>query len=296
VNVSQKWDDLNLSVKVSVADLQLQLPPLNPVGGIPKVAPDARILKKPKLVTVVNTGNRRKLRIGFDFEVATVKPGAIRLLSKYAQPYLPVSLAVNATEKTQAQGFIQAEPFKVEYLRRVVQVEKFRLDLEDIKKNVLPISGRLRIDQASYKIYINFEGTVQQPQVVLSSDPYLSQNEIISVLLYGRTSDQLVSADAQTAGSFEAAMADRAIGLFGLWAFAATPIQSFSYNPITKVYTATVMITDDLTAGIGTNWEEATRLELRKRVSNRWMLTASWAPNDAGETEQSLVLQWENRF
>ncbi|MBC7371600.1 MAG: hypothetical protein H7326_08550, partial [Bdellovibrionaceae bacterium] len=78
--------------------------------------------------------------------------------------------------------------------------------------------------------------------------------------------------------------------------FAATPIQSFSYNPLTKVYTATVKITDDLTAGIGTNWEESARLELRKRVSQKWMLTASWTPNEAGDVEEKLVLQWEQRF
>ena len=56
------------------------------------------------------------------------------------------------------------------------------------------------------------------------------------------------------------------------------------------------MITDDLTAGIGTNWEEATRLELRKRVSRRWMLTASWTPNEEGDITEKLVLQWEKRF
>ena len=292
VNLFRTADAMDVKVKVSVLDLQLELPPLNPVGGMPKVAPDSRILKRPKVIKVKK---RDAFKISFEFEMETAKPGAIRLLSQYANPYLPLSLSIRADQTKQTTGYVQTEPFKVEYLRRVVQVEKFRLDIENVQKNILPLSGRLRIDQADYKVYINFEGTVQHPQIVLSSVPELTQNEIISVLLYGRPSD-LESSDAQTAGSFEAAMADKAIGIFGLWAFAATPIQSFSYNPLTKVYTATVKITDDLTAGIGTNWEESARLELRKRVSQKWMLTASWTPNEEGDVEEKLVLQWEQRF
>jgi hypothetical protein len=295
VTLARKMDAVDFHVKVSILDLQLELPPLNPVGGMPKVASDARILKKPKIAVVKKPRAQKTFKVTFEFELDTATPGAIRLLSGYANPYLPLSISLRADRLKETKGFLQTEPFKVEYLRRTVQVEKFRLDLENIEKNILPLSGRLRIDQADYKVFINFEGTVQQPQISLTSEPYLSQSEIISVLLYGRPND-LDSSDAQTAGSFEAAMADRAIGIFGLWAFAATPIQSFSYNPLTKVYTATVKITDDVTAGIGTNWEESARLELRKRVSQRWMLTASWTPNEAGDVEEKLVLQWEQRF
>jgi hypothetical protein len=49
-------------------------------------------------------------------------------------------------------------------------------------------------------------------------------------------------------------------------------------------------------AGVGTNWEQATNFELRKRVSARWMLTATWAANQANRQEGRLVLQWEKRF
>ena len=105
-----------------------------------------------------------------------------------------------------------------------------------------------------------------------------------------------MSADRETVGSFEAAISDRAIGLLGLWVFASTPIRSFSYNPLTKVYTATVKLAEGTTAAIGTDWEEAAQLEVRKRVTRRWVLTASWAPSDSKEQLGKLVLQWEKRF
>ena len=116
-------------------------------------------------------------------------------------------------------------------------------------------------------------------------------------MLYDRTNDQLQSADAETAGYVQAAVADRAIGLFGLWAFASTPIRAFSYNPVTRVYTATIELAGGVTAGIGTTWESAAQLELRKRVTRQWMLTARWNAADQDQDQNTeLVLQWERRY
>jgi hypothetical protein len=182
-------------------------------------------------------------------------------------------------------------------LRRTVHVDQLRLLLDAQDGGDFPVDGRFHVDQTQYRIFVDVSGSLRSPFVHLSSEPYLPRSEIISVLLYDRTSDQLVAADAETAGSFEAAMADRAIGLFGLWAFASTPIRSFSYNPVTKVYSATVQLAGGVTAGIGTNWEEAAHFEVRKRVSKRWVLTASWSPSETDRSQVGkLILQWEKRF
>lgn len=295
VRLDNKLTDILVPLKLAVNALQLQLPPLNPVGGIPKVKGDSRIRKEPKKIEKL-TEKETKIKFSVSVEVETTTPGAIRLLSEFAKPYIPLSIKVKYQGKKDTQGYIQTEPFAVEYLRRTVNVEKLRVSLDDTARDLFPLNSVLRIDQAGYKIFINIQGDIKHPHIGFTSEPYLLEGDIISVLLYGRPSDQLVTTDAQTAGSFQSAIADRAIGLFGLWAFASTPIQSFSYNPVTKVYTATVVLAEGLTAGVGTNWEESTRLELRKRVSQQWVLTASWAPTESGELEQKLVLQWEQRF
>ncbi len=285
---------LNIEVAARIQELYLQLPPLDPIRGIPRITPDSRILREPVSIT---TAKPSKFKVKIGVSVETVNPGAIRLSSEFAKPYVPLTLKIARDSAKDTGGFIRLEPFAIEYLRRRVNVENFRMDLSHIEKNVLPVKGRFRIDQNPYQIFIDIGGTVRNPLIKLSSDPDLSQDDIISVLLYGRVNDRLVAMEAETAGSVQAAMADRAIGLFGLWAFASTPIQSFSYNAVTKIYTATLKISDDLTAGIGTNWEETTSLELRKRISRQWVLTASWGPGpNEGESIQKLVLQWERRF
>jgi hypothetical protein len=291
-HLNNKLTEAQIEIKARISDFQVELPPLDPMKGKPRVTLDQRILRAPKIEKAYS-----KFKFSMSFEVETARPGAIRLLSKYFDPYLPLSLQIKRSSDKNNTGFIQTEPFQIVYLRRKVKVEKMRLDLTQAEKGIFPVDAQFKIQQTQYLITIDVKGTTAEPHITMSSDPYLPESEIISVLLYDRTSDQLISADAETAGGVQAAMADRAIGLFGLWAFAATPIKSFSYNPVTKVYTATVALADDVTAGIGTNWEAATHLELRKRVSRKWMLTAAWTqatPEEAQNTR--LVLQWEQRF
>jgi hypothetical protein len=293
VKMSASFKEMFVDIVAKIADLQLELPPLDPMKGKPRITLDQRILKAP----AKEKSKPSNFKIYLSLAAETTKPGAIRFLSKYFKPYLPMTISLHRSSEKDNTGFLKTEPFAIEYLRRRVEVVRMRIDLPEKEDAPLPVNARFKIKQTQYTVFINLTGPINKPEISMTSVPYLPENEIISVLLYDRVSSELAGSDAETAGNVQAAMADRAIGLFGLWAFAATPIKSFSYNTVTKVYTATVALSDDVTAGIGTNWEEATRLELRKRVSKSWMLTAAWVPATQNEDQKTnLVLQWEKRF
>ena len=289
LQLANTFKSLDVDLDVMIRTLKLDLPPLDPVLGIPALSSDSRILR------VAPETAKPNFQVRVVSRLRTEKAGAIQLSSKFAKPYIPLSVLVNS-KGTESTGFVHFEPFTVNYLRRKIFVEKINISLAKNEEEDLPIDGRFRIEQGGYKIFIGLSGTVQSPTVLFTSEPVLSKNDIISVLIYGRVASQLVANEAETAGNVNAAVTDRAVGLFGLWAFASTPIQSFSYNATTKVYTATVDLGNGVTAGVGTNWEQATNFELRKRVSTRWMLTATWAPNQNNRQEGRLVLQWEKRF
>lgn len=292
IHLASDFKAAQMDVFTVIQQLQLDTPPLEPVQGKPRIIPDKRILKEPKPKTKPS-----QFKLAMDVQIKTARPGAVRLLSRYFDPYLPLALHLQRSSDKKNSGYFFVEPFDINYLRRKVHVEKMRVDIAqpEAAKNLFLVDGRLKVEQTHYTVFIDLQGPANKPQIGLSSTPELSRSEIISVLLYDRTSDQLVSGDAGTVGNVEAAIVDRAIGLFSLWAFASTPIKGFSYNPTTKVYTATIDVGEDVTATIGTNWEEATQVELRKRISNHWVLTVSWAPADQEEPTK-LVLQWENRF
>jgi hypothetical protein len=293
VNVALEKRAVDSNIVILVKQLVLQLPDLDPVFGAPKVATDQRFELQPPVPKKPKKKNQFSMRFAVQIKTADTK--SIQLLFKLADPSIPIGIQMDYQSGETLKGKISLSKFNVEYLRRKSTVEKFDLALNEPKGN-FPLKGRFRVDQSPYKIYIDVLGSLKAPQVVLSSEPYLDRSDIISVLLYGRVGNQLVSADSKVVGSFDAALADRAIGLLGMWAFASTPIQSFSYNQLSKQYTASLKVSDDTTLAVGTNWEEATSLELQKRLSDRWMISASLEPTEQDQQTRKLQLQWEDRF
>lgn len=235
------------------------------------------------------------MRVEIAMHVRSSKEDSIQLLYPLAHPSIPLSLSLDYKSGSPVTGEINLSSFGIEYLRRRSQVERFKFSINH-PAGVFPVDARMRVDQFPYKIYIDILGNLKSPQVVLSSDPYLDRSDIISVLIYGRPSDQLVSGDAKTVGSFDAAMADRAIGLVGLWALSSTPIQSFSYNQLSQQYSAQLKLSDDTSLSVGTNWEQAASLEVQKRLSDHWMIDASLEPTEEEQQTRKLRLQWEDRF
>lgn len=275
-------------------DVSLQLPPLDPVFGFPKILPDARFqIREPTAVA------KRKKRTAFQFSVQarirTLQPGSLKLLYPLAEPAIPLGLDLTYQSGKPVTGDISVSPFKVTYLRKVSTVERIKLSLNE-PNGVFPVNARFRVDQSPYRVFIDILGNLRSPNILFSSDPYLDRSDIISVLLYGRPNNELVGLDSRTVGSFDAAMADRAIGIIGLWAFASTPIQSFSYNQLSRQYSAQLKLDGDTTLAVGTNWEEATSFEIQRRLSPRWVVSASVEPTEQDQQSSRIRLQWENRF
>jgi hypothetical protein len=295
VQVDQGFHHAGVNVKTRIEHLELELPPFEPIAGVPKLVRDSRIKLKPAKPAKVSAA---KFSVTLDLSVETAGPGAVKLYSELAKPFVPLEFKVEEHSPGAPTGQVRVLPFTVEYLRRKLAVDSLTLGLGEASTHEFPLSGDFHVDQTDYKVMIHVGGTTGSPQIQLSSDPYLERADVISVLLYDRTSDELSSGDAETVGNVQGALADKAIGLFGLWLFAATPIRSFTYNPVTKVYSASVSLGGGLTASVGTNWEQSAMLEVRKRISRRWVVTATYSPSEDDPERKigKLTLQWERRF
>lgn len=314
IHLAKSFAKLRLDNKVTVDDIILELPELSPAGGIPRfgsddrIFTDARIKSAEKKGEVILEPSSKKGRsvdqvtepsMKFEMwtDITSSKKNSIQLKSKYFKPHMPLNIKFNTTADLENAGVIKIEPFNVVYLRRSVRLERMKLELNKKIPEKIFVDGRFTVQQSFYKVIIDVNGDSASPNIVLSSEPELSRADIISVLLYDKTRDELVPSDVETAGGVEAAFTVKALGLFSLWALASTPIRSFNYNPVTKVYTATLVLGDGVTAGIGSDWENAAQFELRKRLSKRWVLTGRWVSATTERRERSeLILQWESRF
>ena len=82
------------------------------------------------------------------------------------------------------------------------------------------IDVRALYEISSIEVYINITGTAEKPKIQLSSDPPLDENEIVSYLVFGTSSDTLGTDDRvafqEKAGEFLGAMAvDEIRDMFG---------------------------------------------------------------------------------
>ncbi len=129
--------------------------------------------------------------------------------------------------------------------------------------------------------------------MILRSEPSLPRDDIISLILYGKTSDRLASFEKESVGSTQAAINDRALGLFSIWAFASTPIESVSYDSNRKIYSANISLPGGISLNIGTNWEQVNSLSLRKYIANGWSFVTSYEPSDISEEKSDFLLKKE---
>lgn len=89
------------------------------------------------------------------------------------------------------------------------------------KKIINPfIDVRALYEISSIEVYINISGTAEKPKIQLSSDPPLDENEIVSYLVFGTSSESLGADDRvafqEKAGEFLGAMAvDEIRDMFG---------------------------------------------------------------------------------
>lgn len=243
-NFESYKDSWLVNVDLDIKNLVLQLPPIDPLIELPHFTPPSHIKRKSK---------DKDKRIYFRVNVKGQKK-SVKLYHKIANPYL--SLIPNLTINNKGMnGSISFESTQFKYLNRTSYLEKLKLKWD---KNLMEplISGRFKIKQSEYTIYINIEGDIAKPQISFESDPYLNHEDIIAVLLYGHPINELSVSEVESSSDLQAAVTNRTIGLLGVWIFASTPIQSVYYDPISQDYSATVKISKDSFLEIGTDWEK----------------------------------------
>lgn len=169
------------------------------------------------------------------------------------------------------------------------------MTLQTLADDDSSLDAEFNYNISGYKIILKVIGTVESPKLILKSYPSLPREDIISLLIFKRKSTTITANQKQSVGGTEAAIADQALSLFSILAFASTPIDYVSYNPEQKTYSASISLPGNTSFQIGTNWESINNLTLRKQLSDTWAIETSYNPNDEN-AKQNLMLQKEINF
>ncbi len=295
LNQKQKKHFLGLNVIINKA--YFYLPPFDPLAGMPAVTKDVRIQsKEAEKKQKISEKQAQKSNMDYKINVVSKSNNSIRVYYKLFNPYLAMGLKAQVSPDTRSFQINTGESFVIDYMKRQVEVQKINLSQAAETPDKLPIDVRLLYEASGYDIYIDVIGNVDKPRVLLSSRPSVSRSDIISLLLYNRTSSDLNRFENENIGGVQSAITDRALGLFGIWAFASTPIDSVSYDSSSQVYRAQISLPQGIKFDIGTDWEKTRVIGLRKRITENWLVTTGYeTTQDEGQTG-NMFLQREFTF
>lgn len=275
----KKWEGT-----LDLEDVKITLPTLG-ISTLPALFPDKRIQKTDHLVK----------KDPFDFSLhVTTREKPISLVSNVARESIPIQLDLKI-ENGKTAGTVSIAPTTLHFFQKNAQLERLTLILKDPQESS-ELAGRIRIDHAEYKIDLFILGTLAKPRIVFESTPPLSEEQMISVLLYGRTYNDLDETQRSSVSSTSEVLAQQALGVGSLFILASTPVQSISYDPVTGAFSAKLRLTEGTLVNFSTQ-EKKQQFGLRKTLSGNWAIT-TYVENDQ-ETQKKMgvaFFEWIKRY
>ena len=286
--------------EVDLQDVALQLPYIK-IGPIPSPVADTRIKTgDPKRDAAVDAKRADAVAsstasvVDYAVHIVTKKP--VLLLTNLLKNPVPISLDLTAKPAV-LSGTINLEPFELEAFKQKAQVDHITLT-PGAANAPLGLDGKVVYKRQDVVVDILLLGSTEKPQVVFQSKPPLSQNEIVALLLYGKTPNELDSDQQASAGTASSAFTDGAFGLASLYLFASTPVDSVGYDAATQSYEVKFKLPGGVTMGVGSNLEESKTLTLRKRVARNVELETQLAQRTQSSQRSAVTtfLQWFRRY
>ncbi|MFI5361924.1 MAG: translocation/assembly module TamB domain-containing protein [Elusimicrobiota bacterium] len=292
---------INASAAATLDDVALQLPHLDALK-LPTVTLDSRIKSKREREAERAAEEReRRTKVGgssatiaVELTVGTTRP--ILLYTDLAKTPVPVALDLRfARPPGAATGAVEVKSFDVEFFRRGASVDHLTLTLRPGSR-VAAVDGLIKYQATEALISIRLLGTTDKPQVVFESDPPMSQSDIVAMLVYGKSPDELDADEATTVSNSQTAMSSEAFGLASLYLFASTPVQYVGYDPATQSYTLKVRIPGGETLSVKSDFDTSRSVELRKRLSRHLAIVGEAVNSPTQGNGIVTMLEWFTRY
>lgn len=290
---SGKYQSSYLEMKVKLDDVEVQLPKLNPIA-LPQLVLDERIvLEKQKKVQA----EAEKKTFTYDVFVVTEKSQPLQVKYYPAKKTIPILVDLHLSDKGM-EGTVHIQTFPVEFFQREATVEQVSLRFLQPTENS-EVDATINVPYADYTITIKVLGTLDQPKVVMESSPPLSEEDIYAVLLYGEPYQELAYDESSSTADVSAAIADRALSLFSLYALGSTPIERVNYNPVTKSFSTKIKLPGGASLVLGGDAEKK-EIGIQKQLGKGWIIRTLYeSPNEENaqqDAKATAVIEWNKRY
>jgi hypothetical protein len=276
-----------LDFALSLEHVDLLLPHLD-LAAPPQLLPDARIMRK-------QLARKSDGPPSFVFHLAIkTADDPLHIGTNLAQSPIPIRLDLKAGSDQDLTGTLKVETFPLDLFRRKAQVDHFNIDFEPKEKK---IDGEFKIAYTDYTILIDAYGTTDKPDFKFGSDPPLSDSDVVSVLLFGKTSDSLDPTQTQSVGNTQSAAAAHGLDLASMYLLSSTPVESVGWDPQSGTFSAKFHLAEGTSLSVTKGQQEQQSVGIRKRIGSNWAITTQLG-NPVDPTDHSLfaLFEWSHRY
>ena len=286
------------SGELILKEVALEAPRLE-VGRAPKVFVDKRIKTGAEVPDRAATARRpggggRFAAPRGSLVVRTEKP--LILFSNLAKDPVPIGLDLILTSPpAAAAGTVSVRSFAVELFRRNATVDHLNIEVSSGSRPGA-LEGLVRYKTQEVEIGILILGTVEKPRIELTSVPPLKREDIIALLIFGKSPAELDPEQTVSVSNTETALESRAFGLASLYLFGATPIEHVGYDPGTKTTTVKLRLPGGANLTIGSDFDQSRQLKLRKSLAPHWAIQSEISDQGREGAGATTFLEWFNRY
>ena len=286
---SKLWDperSFKDETNVTLQDIALQFPRFDIKGMAPFVS-DSRIKNGPD-----SKKKSSATAMAFELRVNTIKP--VLFYSNLAKDPVPIVLDIKM--KSPPGGFhgaVEIRPFRAEIFRRTASIDHIKLSGR-AGSTIMDLDGLIVYQAAEAKILIRLLGTDQKPRVRFESDPPMNQRDIMAMLLFGKSPNELDSDQQSSEANTQTAVANGAFGLASLYMLASTPVEYVGYDPVSRTYTAKFRLRGGATLQLGSD-ERSKGVQLRKRLASHLAIQTELTNTQNQGNVVTTFLEWFGR-
>ncbi len=274
---------------LTLDEVALELPRLD-VGRAPKVSSDKRIKMPPRAAPLA----RRLPPVRGTLAVKTVKP--LILFSNLAKDPVPITLDLVAHfPPGGAAGLVSVKRFDVELFRRNATIDHLDVKLSSGSR-AGELEGLVLYRTPGAAISIRVHGTTEKPRLEFTSVPPLKREEIIALLIFGKSPDELDPEQSASVSNTESALQSRAFGLASLYLFGATPIEHVGYDAATKTTSVRLRLPGGANLTLGGDFDQSRQLSVRKALAPHWAIQSEVTGQGGESSAAATFLEWFNRY
>lgn len=267
-------------VGIDFHKVALQLPRLSKKSPPPQFLPDRRFKKGPYVKQT-----KEKPKINLSMHLEAIGKNAMSIRTNLLDELLRFNFDLKVHEGKLQKGFVSFLPIKTSLFRRPILVKHFKINFNYPTDPVL--ISQIEFPLPEYKITLDLEGPLQKPRYHFSSRPPLTQNDIYSVLLFGRPMNDLDQTDKTNAQKTNQILAQGILSLSVLYFLAGSRVEYVGYDPEAKKTEAQFGLDEKTSLSIGRDQEGVNSSGIRRSLGKGWYLdTTIHSPSSNSTSNQ----------